>query len=252
MDRLPDELLINIFYYLFPFRDCDVNEFKHYFLVNHRWYHLLNSFSLRKKIITELSIYKYYFKIYKNNKIINKLFNYDNIFSFLCYTKLFLKCNYELIDIFGYKQFVNLPVCKFRKSKCIENKCSQKCYFNNHYLKEHLNYPVMRGFDDKNRIYLLFFYKDTDSNKFNYEFIYHRKVKDETIVTYSGYLNKTFIGSLSDNKLLIDYEFFRELNIFSYNYIRKLVNNEKCTITKYSSITDSFKESDEGNITLYY
>ena len=110
----------------------------------------------------------------------------------------------------------------------------------------------MRGFDDKNRIYLLFFYKDTDSNKFNYEFIYHRKINNEIMVSYSGYLNNTYIGLLSDSKFLNDYEFNRELNIFSYNYIRKLVNNENCSIPKYTSITDSFKESDKGNITLYY
>lgn len=252
MDILPDELIIEIFYYLFPFKDCDINEFKHYFLVNHRWNNLLNSYSLRKKILKKLNVYKYYSKIYKQDKIVSRLFTYHKIINLFCYTKLYLKCNYELIDIFGYFNFINLPVCKFRNYKCIENKCSESCYFKNHHLNKYIKHPIMRGFDNKNRLYLLFSYKDTETNKINYEFIYHRKVNNEIIVSYSGYINNTYIGSLSDNKLYYDYEFNRELNIFSYNYIRKLVENKKCTIPKYCSKTDSFKESNEGNITLYY
>ena len=112
----------------------------------------------------------------------------------------------------------------------------------------------MRGIDNFNRHYLLFSYKNTETNEHYYEFIYNKLTKDKIIVTYSGIYNNTFIGMLSDNTLIGNHENTeRELNVFSYNYIQKLINREKCTIPQWNYYYDIYKEdvnSPKGNIEL--
>ena len=111
----------------------------------------------------------------------------------------------------------------------------------------------MRGRDDLGRIYFLFCYKNLSTNEYNYEFIYHKSINDDIFLTFSGEFNKTYIGMISENKEFDpDYIYEREINIFSYKYINKLINNENCGVPIYDCVTHTFNESKEEFITLYY
>ena len=49
--------------------------------------------------------------------------------------------NEDLIKSIGLTNLINLPVCKFNKSKCIDNKCSfnnNKCYYKCHSLTNYI------------------------------------------------------------------------------------------------------------------
>ena len=252
---LPNELLEKIFIYFIPGIDCDLCEFRKYFFLDMRWTSILLSFSFRCKYAKKLGIYKFYKKKYDSAFILSSLFSYENLLGITCYNEIFMRFSPELIDIIGYDNLINLPICKFKSSRCINNMCSHRCYKHNHVLGRYVydrESNLMRGVDDLNRTYLLFIYKDTTTDKLYYEFIYHETLGNEKFVTYSGKLNNTFIGMLSDNRLFTDPIFNRELQLRSYNYIKRLVNNEHCGIVTYAPESDNFYESNDGNITLYY
>jgi len=248
INYLPDELLINIFFYLLPDQTCNINEFKHYFLVNKKWNNILNSKVIINKISENNNLYKQYD---------NEIFTYYSLINRLCIEKLIFKINPIFLTIMSMYDIINLPFCKFTNSKCIDGLChldkSCKCYCNNHNLYNYITNPIMRGLDDLGRIYILFCYKNTETNIYNYEFIYHKTINEDIFLTYSGEFNKTYIGMMSDNKIADpDYIFERELNIYSHNYMRKLINNEKCGVPLYDSATQTFVESDDSFISLYY
>ena len=56
---------------------------------------------------------------------------------------------------------------------------------------------------------------------------------------------------LSDNKIINEH-FNREINYYSYIYITKLLDGDKCTIPKYNTITNQFYESRKGDIKLLW
>ena len=252
---LPNELLEKIFIYLIPGIECNIQKFRQYFFIDKRLTEILVSFSFRCKYAKNLGIYTFFKKKYNSAFILSNLFNYENLIRITCYNEIFMRFCPEFLNIIGYDNIINLPVCEFKSSKCINNMCSYRCYKHNHVLGRYVynrDSNLMRGVDDLNRAYLLFIYKDTIADKLYYEFIYHETLGHERFVTYSGKLNNTFIGMLSDNHLFTDPIFSRELQMRSYDYIKRLVNNERCGIVKYNPDLDNFCESNEGDITLYY
>ena len=205
IDELPNELLINIFFYLLPDKSCNINEFKNYFLVNKKWNSIFNS----KEMLNKLSENNRLYKQYKN-----EIFTYLSLINRLCIDKLIFKINPVFLTIMSIYDLINLPFCKFTKSKCIDGLCHLdkrcKCYCNNHNLHNYITNPIMRGLDDLGRIYILFCYKNTKTNIYNYEFIYHKNINEDIFLTYSGEYNKTYIGMMSENKIADpDYIFYR-------------------------------------------
>ena len=73
-----------------------------------------------------------------------------------------------IINIFGFKNLINLPFCKFDNALCIDNKChfshSNKCYLNHHNIQKYITAPIMRGMDSYGRNYLLFVYTNIETN----------------------------------------------------------------------------------------
>ena len=243
MNNLPEELLIHIFKNLLPDESCDINEFKNYFLVNKEWNKLFNSNQMK------ITLKKKY------NLLIYDKLTYKKLISQLCLDNLFLKINYALLYLIDYIDLINLPICKFTNSNCIDNMCNlttnSSCYNNNHNISSYITSPLMRGIDDLGRIYLLFTYMNLETNEYIYEFIYHKTINNTIFLTFSGIFNKTYIGMLSENKLNNDYLFDRELKYESLNYMKKLITNDKCRIPKYNEELKCFYESkDKGNIVL--
>jgi hypothetical protein len=246
INDLPYELLINIFFFLLPDKSCNINEFKNYFLVNTKWNNIFNS----KEMLNKLS---------ENNRLSNQynneIFTYYSLINRLCFENLIFKINPIFLTLLSIYELINLPVCKFTNSKCIDGLChlDKSCdYYFNHNIYNYITNQIMRGVDDLGRIYILFCYKNINTNIYNYEFIYHKTINDEIFLTYSGEYNKTYIGMMSDNKITDpDYIFYRELNIYSHNYMKKLINNEKCGVPLYDSATQTFVESDKSFIGLY-
>jgi hypothetical protein len=133
---------------------------------------------------------------------------------------------------------LNIPVCYFKKSKCIQNICGKECMNNYHGLLDYTNHYISRGIDDKGCFYLLFFYKDYEKNRIFYEFIYTTQFKnnintDYNVLTYSGYNNICYIGNLSchyDNTMPY---FKRRVKTSSYDYLLRLINFKKCGPVDY-------------------
>lgn len=247
INELPNELLAKILEYILPDKKCNIEEFKNYFLVNKLWYKILNSNSM---LITFSNKYNLC------NSLKNQKLSYFTLINTLCINNLILKMNPLFLTILTYNSIIKLPFCKFTNSKCIDGLCHLKdsgyCYRNNHCIYNYITYPVMRGIDDLGRIYLLFCYKDLNTNDYHYEFIYHKTIYDESFVTFSGIFNKTYIGMMGENKEYDpDYIYEREINIFSFRYMKKLIYSTKCGIPVYNSVSQTFNESDTEFISLY-
>ena len=79
INDFPEELLINIGYFLLPDNSCNINEFKNYFLVNKKWNRIFNSNEMLNKLA-------------KNNRL-NKqydteIFTYYSLINRLCFEKI--------------------------------------------------------------------------------------------------------------------------------------------------------------------
>lgn len=253
MNSIPPELKILIFKHLIPNDSYNINQFKSCFLIYKDWFVVLTSLSFRIYYSKYLGFY--------NNLIIAHPFEYvcsfityDNILQYAGYKYILQNYSGMMIDIFGYSKLINLPFCKFKKSVCIDNKChftkSPKCYFKHHGIQKYITAPIMRGMDDIGRNYLLFAYTNIDTNEIMYEFIYNKIINNKLINSYSGIYNKTYIGMLSDNKIMTTY-YSRKINTYSYIYIKKLIDEDLCRIPKYDLETDQYYETNEGNIKLF-
>ena len=253
MNPLPPELKIKIFKHLIPEESYNINEFKSYFLIYKDWFYILNSLTFKIYYSKMVGLYNELLNIH-TLKYIYKVLNYDTIFQYDGYKYITHNYNAIMIDIFGYNNLINLPFCKFNKPECIDNKChftnSPKCYLTHHGLKKYITAPIMRGMDTLGRNYTLFVYTNKETNEIIYEFIYNKIINNRIINSYSGIYNKTYIGMLSDNKIITKY-YSRIINTFSYVYIKKLIDGDLCRIPKYCHETNQFYESNEGDISLY-
>ena len=184
--------------------------------------------------------------IYKNEMLIIehflvKKYYLNSDFIILVQTEMYLYKNLcsSLLDFCVNNNFniINIPVCYFKNSNCVNNICGIKCSNNYHGLLDYVNHYISRGIDDLGRFYILFFYKNYKKNKIYYEFIYQEEFNINNIptkiLTYSGYNNICFIGNLSYyNDLVLPY-FKRRIKNKSFNYIKRLLNFNLCGIVEY-------------------
>jgi hypothetical protein len=245
INELPYELLFKILEYLLPDKSCDIDEFKSYFLVNTKWKNIFNSDAMLIRFSKNYN--------FKNN-FDNKFLTYYSLIHKLCFKYLWLKIN-PLLTIVSRNYIINLPVCKFTNSKCIDGLChleSANCYRNHHEIYDYITSTLMRGCDDLGRIYILFCYKNLTTNEYNYEFIYNKTINEDMFLTFSGEFNKTYIGMMGENKEYDpDHIYEREVNIFSHNYMKKLISEDKCGVPIYDCVTHTFNESKDEFISLY-
>ena len=253
MNSLPPELKIKIFKHLIPDESYNINEFKSYFLIYKDWFDVLNSLALRIHYSKILGLYYDLLNIHPL-KYVHKVLTYDNIILYSGYKYVSQNYSGMMIDIFGHNKLINLPFCKFKRPACIDNKChfikSTKCYLKHHGIQKYITAPIMRGMDTLGRNYLLFVYTNNETNEIMYEFIYNKIINKQIVNSYSGIYNKTYIGMLSDNKIMTKY-YSRKINTYSYIYIKKLIDGDLCRIPKYCPDTNQFYESNEGDIILY-
>ena len=149
---------------------------------------------------------------------------------------------------------LNFPVCYFKNSKCIDNTCGSKCCNNYHGLLDYVDHYISRGIDDKGRFFLLFFYRDNETKRIYYEFVYTLEVLNSNLnnpilFTYSGNDNKCFIGNLSYNNNQIFNEYYQINRYFkriisnnSYNYMQRLLNFRECGPVEYDFETNRYLE----------
>ena len=247
VNDLPNELLDKILVHLLPDKSCDIEEFKNYFLVNKLWCKILNSNTILSAFSQKNKLYKQY---------TNEKFTYYSLINRLCIENLIFKINPLFLTIFTYSNIIKLPFCKFTNSKCIDGLCHLKdsgyCYRKNHSIFKYITHPIMRGIDDLGRIYILFCYKNINTKQYHYEFIYHKSINEDIFLTFSGQYNKTYIGMISENKEYDpDYIYEREINIFSFRYMKKLIYSTKCGVPVYNNEIQTFNESDTEFISLY-
>ena len=241
METLPDELQLSIFKYLVPDKYCYIQDIVNVMLVCKEWYKIVNDEEIKEYYLC--SIYSYLYYTRHLNKTIN--LKYEIIYKLQCYKNLYLKYDRFLLNFLSYDFIKTLPICYFTDSRCIDNMCSTKCYNRNHGLKKYISSNIMRGIDDTNRDYILVIYKNLNTGEKIYEFIYHKNLsRNNTIITYSGIHNKTYIG-LNTNlyRFLYGYDTYRELNIFAYNYFYRLITGKPCGVLKYNPDIDLFYES---------
>ena len=124
-------------------------------------YGKFNNFKFKDQllILEKFTIHKIYFNI--RNIIAVHIENniYDNLN--IDIIKFCNKYNFDLTSI---------PVNYFKNSKCIDNVCSCECSSNYHGLLDFTNHYISRGIDDKNRFYILLFYKKHNTRRIFYEF----------------------------------------------------------------------------------
>jgi len=140
---------------------------------------------------------------------------------------------------------INIPVCYFKDSRCIDNVCGLDCANNYHGLLNYTNHYISRGIDDKGRFYLLFFYKDFEKNRIFYEFIYTISLNIYSnckILTFSGYNNNCYIGNLSNYYDPIYPYFKRRIRRDSYEYAIRLLNFKKCGFVEYDNTEERYYE----------
>lgn len=299
IELLPEIVFYKILIYSLSIEECDIEYNLNLKLVSKNWYNKMKSITFwkdySKLIYYNLSysnnqtdnIYNHYQFLLKRyledikNKNINKVklkeklyletklfdrehFKQLNILHHHDFFYIYKKINDELYQIFG-DQLYKIPVCYLKDSKCIDNMCEGGVLENFNKLLNYASNYVMRGIDDKNRFYLLFFYKNNVTNRIHYEFIFpieilHNKFRLE-LFTYSGTSDGSYIGNLSFavNQSLptLIRHFKRELNDTSYNYIERLISFQPCGFVYFDTESDIFVESkrmykDKSVVELYF
>ena len=201
-------------------------------------YGKFNNFKFKDQllILEKFTIHKIYFNI--RNIIAVHIENniYDNLN--IDIIKFCNKYNFDLTSI---------PVNYFKNSKCIDNVCSCECSSNYHGLLDFTNHYISRGIDDKNRFYILLFYKKHNTERIFYEFLYMIDMVSITnfkqkILTYSGYNNNCYIGNLSYMYDDIFPYFKRRIKNESYSYLITLLNFENCGVVEYDTNLDKYFE----------
>lgn len=244
MEKLPDEILIEIFSFLLPLKYCNIHNILNCQKVCKKWKRIVNDIEIRNRYLNNIlggNINILYYKDYYND--LHLLYELD------CHHNIFKQFNIFFLEILTFDYIKKLPICYFKNSKCLDNMCSHECYINNHNLKDYvsnINSGIFRGIDDKGRHYILLFYKNLSTNEILYEFLYHKKlINNYNMVSYSGVYNKSYIGMCTNisNNLYYYYQNYREIGYESYNYLIRLLNKMPCGIMKYNPDTDEYYES---------
>lgn len=142
----------------------------------------------------------------------------------------------EITSLFSVEDFFKIPELKELKADYLDNMMGI------HYdeFESYITSGIMRGFDTKNRPYLVFRYKDIKNDitivetiYFKYNLICNPEKKHGW--TFTGRYNLTYIGLLADKD--------RKLSQLSMEYIQRLIKGEKCEV--------NFPKYEDGEITIY-
>lgn len=270
---LCNEVILKIFTYNIPDYSFDFNELLKLRLVCHFWKTLIDNPYIWIEYAKDIDIFNYLYNKYtikcnlsnflqkkyqlnniNDNSIINSIFNRQKILDFDVYNKILRIYPQKIINAVGLEKLVNAPVL-YINNLCLDHVCGQYCCENNHFLHDKITAPIMRGLDNTGRPFILFVYKNLETNELVYEFIYnnfthnYKRNRPVSLWTYMGQYTKTYIGNLSHKKSYFNpYENSFQNNINrkllnkSYNYIERLVNGEICGIPIYESKYDNYWE----------
>jgi hypothetical protein len=283
IEELPHHIFYKILIYSLSIEECDIEYNLNLKLVSKKWNNEIKKVKFWKDYSKYIyynlnfnsnerdNIYNHYqnllnryldkIKSEKSQKISQKLFlekklfekenyNQDAIIQHHDFFYIYKHINDDLHQIFNY-DLNKIPVCYFKDSNCIDNVCKSGCSINFHGLLNYATNYVMRGVDDKNRFYLLFFYKNNVTNRIHYEFVFpinilHSRLNLQ-IFTYSGTSDASYIGNLSfivnSNIPTLIRHFKRELTDISYDYMYRLINFKPCGFVYFDTESEFYVES---------
>lgn len=290
---LCDEIINKIFQFLIPNYQCDFKQFLKLRLVCHEWKNIIDEPYIWMFYAKDIGIYKELYEKFliknhistfleskyqsnnktNNNQLLKSVFNQKKILNYDLYCKVLRYYPSKILDIIGNETLANAPVLKIN-SNCLDHVCGETCCYNNHFIDKQIKKfksPIMRGFDDTGRPFILFVYKNLATEELIYEFIYNNFTRNYrgdipySLWTYIGKSGHGYIGSLSYKSA--DFNMYpfrfknnknRKLLDKSYNYIARLVKNEMCGIPIYEKKYDNYfeygicKESDDVCPTLHF
>ncbi len=273
INDLCHELLLKIFTFMIPEESCDFKELLKLRLVCQKWKELIDNPYIWIEYSRRIELYPYLHKKYQikynlskfinkkyhttinpNNKLIESVFNSKKILNYDTYHKIIYVYSSKLINAIGHNNLINAPVIKI-DDLCLDQVCGSYCINNNHFLHQKIKAPIMRGVDNTGRPFILFTYKNLNSDQLIYEFIYnnftHHYINNipRNLWTYSGQTPYTYIGNLSYKKLWYDIatnsfteNLDRKMLNKSYNYIKRLVDGDDCGIPEYVMKYDNYFE----------
>lgn len=299
IELLPEHIFDKILIYSLSIDECDIYYNLNLKLVSKYWYKKINTVKFWKEYSKRIcytlryttsevdNIYNHYQILLKGyiekhieNKDTNKNlkqtlflekklfekehYKQENILLHHDFFYIYRKLNDEIFQVFG-EELQKIPVCYFKNSKCIDNLCTNDCALNFHGLLDYATNYVMRGIDDKNRFYLLFFYRNNVTKRIHYEFIFPTYILHSgfniELFTYNGTSDGSYIGNLSfmvnPNIPTLIRHFKRELIQISYDYMKRLITFQPCGFVYYNSDTNLYVEStrsyqDKSVVELYF
>ena len=205
MDDLPIEIIKIILSDAIIYKiNNSINSIKNLKLINKKFYKIIKDKIFWKQIIFKLNI----IEIYDHN--INHHCDLYYLKKIIDFNILLSKVPKELLQIFNKKELFLLPI----------NKSRLNIYFDINI--ENFPYPIMRGYDINNNLYISFKYKSNYDNVEQIEIIY-KKTNNETKEVWSTYGPGQYIfySTLLDIKCVKHY-FFNNKTI---DYIKRLKNN---------------------------
>ena len=289
INQLCTELLVKILSHLIPGTTCDFLNLLKLRQVCQLWKKIFDEPVIWINYSKKIKIYKYLYTKYQvkynissflekqfqtktktnNYALVKSIFNRERILNYDIYNKIIRIYSTRLIDIIGVNTLANAPVINI-DHLCLDHVCGTYCCDNNHFLHDKITAPIMRGIDNTGRPFILFVYKNLETNELVYEFIYNNfthyyfnNIPYSLWTHMSNYCNG-YIGKSSHKKS--HYNVYnntwtlnpdRKLLNKSYNYIERLVNGEMCGIPIYESKYDNYwefglcQESDDVCPTLH-
>ena len=274
---LSHEIIYRVFLFLIPDYQCDFREFLKLRLICHQWKNIIDEpyiwifyakdigiyGELHKKFLIKNNISIFletkYQTLNKTNDIqlLKSIFNQKKILEYDLYYKVLRYYPPKILDIIGSDTLANAPVLHIN-DRCLDHVCGGTCCYHNHYIDKQIQKfksPIMRGFDNTGRPFILFVYKNLVTEELIYEFIYNNFTRNYrgdipySLWTYIGQFSNTYIGSLSykTNNYNIFTNTFRNntnRNLLrkSYNYIKRLVAGDDCGIPIYENKYDNYWE----------
>ena len=282
LDRLPydiilDNVIVKNIYKLFV-HNYDINGFLNLKLVNKTFYKIINEekiyreiFKLRKYLffVDSFNEYKRDFQNRVNPRLDYKmriLYKVAKVNTW--YFPLGLKTAFK-----GFNNIIKLPVMYDVSPKIMDGFVTTD-FWKNRFFK--MREPIMRGVDSLGRNFLLFKYYDLTNKREHIEVFFNNTLdnRDGYDFELKEYINLTVFANEIEydyweyngryNKTLLgDYMFeykdsVKQLNVFNFNLIKKLLENEKVRVlTKYycpidNMVTTNDNDNNAVEITLDY
>ena len=233
IQQLPDEILETILCYSFDFHLMHITPFLNIKLVCKKFYRIMNTgFFIDKVLVNinpdfKLHFYEKFYNIDRLSfRIYNKIiyFYINNMFK----NYIVQLYNIQLLDALGgFSNFMSLNTIVL-PSECLDNLCGNECCYRYHNIFNEVNSPITRGIDTEGRGFLLFLYKNVDSDHIHYEIIYNNSKPTSKNITFSGLNNTSYIGHKCANYKDYNFNMYRSLDYRSFDYIKRLVNNKLC------------------------